>query len=153
MDDEALQKQSDPISVGEVAWKIREALEFVNVNSVVLPADQEKKEDMFSSLMGLLGYWAMCAGGTVTCDPPPDVLEDNSKELVDETKDEVQDKSGMKRPRCNGGFPRGDDDSQPSIPVVKRRRAKKKSCVKLNHNVNQKMGGSKFPALAAKQIQ
>ena len=145
MDDEALQKQSDPITVGEFAWKIRDALEYLNANCVVLPRDETKKTEMFSSLMNLLSYWAMCAGGTVTFDPPSDVdvPEDDSKELVDETKDEVQDKSGMKRPRCNGGFPRDDDDSQPNSPVAKRKKTKKKSCVKLNRKVNPKMGGSK----------
>ena len=145
MDDEALQKQSDPISIADVAWKIREALEHLETNSVVLPQDQGKKTEMFKSLSGLLCWWAMCAGGTVTCNTPSDVDEpkDDSKELVDETKDKGQGNSGMKRPRrCNGGFPRDDDDedSQSNAPVVKRKKTQKKSCVKLNR---KKMGGSK----------
>jgi hypothetical protein len=95
----------------------------------------------------------MCAGGTVTCNTPSDVddSKDDSEELVNETKDKGQDNSGMKRPRCHGGFPRddeggcsrGDNDSQPNSPVVKRKKTQKKSCVKLNRKINPKMGGSK----------
>ena len=145
MDDEALQKQSDPISLADVVWKIREAVELIETNSVVVPADQKRKAEMFSSIMMMLAYWAMCGGGTVTCDPPsePDVPEDNPKALVDQTKDKVKDKGGMKRPRCNGGFPRDDDDCQPSTSVVKRKVVRKKSVVKLDRNVKSKMGNSK----------
>ena len=145
MDDEALQKQSDPISLADVVWKIREAVELIEANSVVVPADQKRKAEMFSSIMMMLAYWAMCGGGTVTCDPPsePDVPEDNPKALVDQTKDKVKDKGGMKRPRCNGGFPRDDDDCQPSTSVVKRKVVRKKSVVKLDRNVKSKMGNSK----------
>jgi hypothetical protein len=85
MDDEALQKQSDPISLADVVWKIREAVELIEANSVVVPADQKRKAEMFSSIMMMLAYWAMCGGGTVTCDPEPDVPEDNPKALVDQT--------------------------------------------------------------------
>ena len=100
---------------------------------------------MFSSIMMMLAYWAMCGGGTVTCDPPsePDVPEDNPKALVDQTKDKVKAKGGMKRPRCNGGFPRDDDDCQPSTSVVKRKVVRKKSVVKRDRNVKSKMGNSK----------
>ena len=145
MDDEALQKQSDPISLADVVWKIRESVELIEANSVVVPADQKRKAEMFSSIMMMLAYWAMCGGGTVTCDPPsePDVPEDNPKALVDQTKDKVKDKGGMKRPRCNGGFPRDDDDCQPSTSVVKRKVVRKKSVVKLDRNVKSKMGNSK----------
>ena len=145
MDDEALQKQSDPISLADVVWKIREAVELIEANSVVVPADQKRKAEMFSSIMMMLAYWAMCGGGTVTCDPPsePDVLEDNPKALVNQTKDKAKDKGGMKRPRCNGGFPRDDDDCQPSTSVVKRKVVRKKSVVKLDRNVKSKMGNSK----------
>ena len=121
MDDEALQKQSDPISLADVVWKIREAVELIEANSVVVPADQKRKAEMFSSIMMMLAYWAMCGGGTVTCDPEPDVPEDNPKALVDQTKDKVKDKGGMKSSRCNGGFPRAYDDCQPSTSVVKRK--------------------------------
>ena len=143
MDDEALQKQSDPISLADVVWKIREAVELIEANSVVVPADQKRKAEMFSSIMMMLAYWAMCGGGTVTCDPEPDVPEDNPKALVDQTKDKVKDKGGMKRSRCNGGFPRDDDDCQPSTSVVKRKVVRKKSVVKLDRNVKSKMGNSK----------
>ena len=110
-----------------------------------MPADQRKKTEMSSSIMMMLAFWAMCGGGTVTCDAPePDVPKDNPKALVDEMKDKVKDKGGVKRPtRCNGGFPRDDNDPQTSTPVVQRRVAKKK-CFKLNRfNVEQQMGGSK----------
>ncbi len=50
---------------------------------------------MFSSIMMMLAYWAMCGGGTVTCDPEPDVPEDNPKTLVDQTKEKVKDKGGI----------------------------------------------------------
>jgi hypothetical protein len=143
MDDEALQKQSDPISLADVVWKIREAVELIEANSVVVPADQKRKAEMFSSIMMMLAYWAMCGGGTVTCDPEPDVPEDNPKALVDQTKDKVKDKGGMKSSRCNGGFPRDDDDCQPSTSVVKCKVVRKKSVVKLDHNVKSKMGDSK----------
>jgi hypothetical protein len=143
MDDEALQKQSDPISLADVVWKIREAVELIEANSVVVPADQKRKAEMFSSIMMMLAYWAMCGGGTVTCDPEPDVPEDNPKALVDQTKDKVKDKGGMKSSRCNGGFPRADDDCQPSTSVVKRKVVRKKSVVKLDRNVKSKMGDSK----------
>jgi len=143
MDDEALQKQSDPISLADVVWKIREAVELIEANSVVVPADQKRKAEMFSSIMMMLAYWAMCGGGTVTCDPEPDVPEDNPKALVDQTKDKVKDKGGMKSSRCNGGFPRDDDDCQPSTSVVKRKVVRKKSVVKLDRNVKSKMGDSK----------
>ena len=33
MDDEALQKQSDPISLTDVVWKLREAVESIEANS------------------------------------------------------------------------------------------------------------------------
>lgn len=143
MDDEALQKQSDPISLADVVWKIREAVELIEANSVVVPADQKRKAEMFSSIMMMLAYWAMCGGGTVTCDPEPDVPEDNPKALVDQTKNKVKDKGGMKSSRCNGGFPRDDDDCQPSTSVVKRKVVRKKSVVKLDRNVKSKMGDSK----------
>jgi len=151
MDDEALQKQSDPISLADVVWKIREAVELIEANSVVVPADQKRKAEMFSSIMMMLAYWAMCGGGTVTCDPPSDfepdvpedVPEDNPKALVDQTQDKVKDKGGMKSSRCNGGFPRADDDCQPSTSVVKRKVVRKKSVVKLDRNVKSKMGDSK----------
>jgi hypothetical protein len=143
MDDEALQKQSDPISLADVVWKIREAVELIEANSVVVPADQKRKAEMFSSIMMMLAYWAMCGGGTVTCDPEPDVPEDNPKALVDQTKDKVKDKGGMKRSRCNGGFPRDDDDCQPSNSGVKRKEVRKKSVVKLNRNVKPKVDDSK----------
>jgi hypothetical protein len=143
MDDEALQKQSDPISLADVVWKIREAVELIEANSVVVPADQKRKAEMFSSIMMMLAYWAMCGGGTVTCDPEPDVPEDNPKALVDQTKDKVKDKGGIKSSRCNGGFPRDDDDCQPSTSVVKRKVVRKKSVVKLDRNVKSKMGDSK----------
>ena len=57
MDDEVLQKQSDPISLADVVWKIREAVELIEANSVVVPADQKRKAEMFSSIddAGLLG--------------------------------------------------------------------------------------------------
>jgi hypothetical protein len=143
MDDEALQKQSDPISLADVVWKIREAVELIEANSVVVPADQKRKAEMFSSIMMMLAYWAMCGGGTVTCDPEPDVPEDDPKALVDQTKNKVKDKGGMKSSRCNGGFPRDDDDCQPSTSVVKRKVVRKKSVVKLDRNVKSKMGDSK----------
>jgi hypothetical protein len=146
MDDEALQKQSDPINLADVVWKIRETVELIEGNSVVVTADQKRKTERFSSIMMMLTYWAMCGGGTVTCDPPesePDVPEDNPKTLVDQTKDKVKDKGGMKSSRCNGGFPRDDDDCQPSTSVVKRKVVRKKSVVKLDHNVKSKMGDSK----------
>jgi len=143
MDDEALQKQSDPISLADVVWKIRETVELIEANSVVVSADQKRKAEMFSSIMMMLAYWAMCGGGTVTCDPEPDVPEDNPKALVDQTKDKVKDKGGMKSSRCNGGFPRADDDCQPSTSVVKRKVVRKKSVVKLDRNVKSKMGDSK----------
>jgi hypothetical protein len=143
MDDEALQKQSDPISLADVVWKIREAVELIEANSVVVPADQKRKAEMFSSIMMMLAYWAMCGGGTVTCDPEPDVPEDNPKALVDQTKNKVKDKGGMKSSRCNGGFPKDDDDCQPSTSVVKRKVVRKKSVVKLDRNVKSKMGDSK----------
>jgi hypothetical protein len=143
MDDEALQKQSDPISLADVVWKIRETVELIEANSVVVTADQKRKAEMFSSIMMMLAYWAMCGGGTVTCDPEPDVPEDNPKALVDQTKDKVKDKGGMKSSRCNGGFPRADDDCQPSTSVVKRKVVRKKSVVKLDRNVKSKMGDSK----------
>ena len=143
MDDEALQKQSDPISLADVVWKIREAVELIEANSVVVPADQKRKAEMFSSIMMMLAYWAMCGGGTVTCDPEPDVPEDNPKALVDQTKNKVKNKGGMKSSRCNGGFPRADDDCQPSTSVVKRKVVRKKSVVKLDRNVKSKMGDSK----------
>jgi hypothetical protein len=143
MDDEALQKQSDPISLADVVWKIREAVELIEANSVVVPADQKRKAEMFSSIMMMLAYWAMCGGGTVTCDPEPDVPEDNPKALVDQTKNKVKDKGGIKSSRCNGGFPRDDDDCQPSTSVVKRKVVRKKSVVKLDRNVKSKMGDSK----------
>jgi hypothetical protein len=108
-----------------------------------VPADQKRKAEMFSSIMMMLAYWAMCGGGTVTCDPEPDVPEDNPKALVDQTKDKVKDKGGMKSSRCNGGFPRDDDDCQPSTSVVKRKVVRKKSVVKLDRNVKSKMGDSK----------
>jgi hypothetical protein len=143
MDDEALQKQSDPISLADVVWKIREAVELIEANSVVVPADQKRKAEMFSSIMMMLAYWAMCGGGTVTCDPEPDVPEDDPKALVDQTKNKVKDKGGIKSSRCNGGFPRDDDDCQPSTSVVKRKVVRKKSVVKLDRNVKSKMGDSK----------
>ncbi len=151
MDDEALQKQSDPISLADVVWKIREAVELIEANSVVVPADQKRKAEMFSSIKMMLAYWAMCGGGTVTCDPPSDfepdvpedVPEDNPKALVDQTQDKVKDKGGMKRSRCNGGFPRDDDDCQPSNSGVKRKEVRKKSVVKLNRNVKPKVDDSK----------
>jgi hypothetical protein len=143
MDDEALQKQSDPISLADVVWKIREAVELIEANSVVVPADQKRKAEMFSSIMMMLAYWAMCGGGTVTCDPEPDVPEDDPKALVDQTKNKVKDKGGIKSSRCNGGFPRDDDDCQPSTSVVKRKVVRKKSVVKLDRNVKSKMGNSK----------
>ena len=151
MDDEALQKQSDPISLADVVWKIREAVELIDANSVVVSADQKRKAEMFSSIKMMLAYWAMCGGGTVTCDPPSDfepdvpedVPEDNPKALVDQTKDKVKDKGGMKRSRCNGGFPRDDDDCQPSPSGVKRKEVRKKSVVKLNRNVKPKVDDSK----------
>jgi len=152
MDDEALQKQSDPISLADVVWKIREAVELIEANSVVVPADQKRKAEMFSSIKMMLAYWAMCGGGTVTCDPPSDfepdvpedVPEDNPKALVDQTQDKVKDKGGMKRSRCNGSFPRDDDDCQPSNSGVKRKEVRKKSVVKLgNRNVKPKVDDSK----------
>jgi hypothetical protein len=138
-----LQKQSDPISLADVVWKIREAVELIEANSVVVPADQKRKAEMFSSIMMMLAYWAMCGGGTVTCDPEPDVPEDDPKALVDQTKNKVKDKGGIKSSRCNGGFPRDDDDCQPSTSVVKRKVVRKKSVVKLDRNVKSKMGDSK----------
>ena len=143
MDDEALQKQSDPISLADVVWKIRETVELIECNSVVMPVDQKRKVEMFSSIMMMLAYWAMCGGGTVTCDLEPDVPEDNPKALVDQTWDKVKNKGGMKSSRCNGGFPRDDDDCQPSTSVVKRKVVRKKSVVKLDRNVKSKMGDSK----------
>ena len=110
-----------------------------------MPADQRLKTEIFSSIMCMLAYWAMCGGGTVTCDPPePDVPKDNPKTLVDEMKDKMKDKGGVKSlRRCNGGYPRDDDDPQTIVPVEQCRVFTKKSCVKLNRvNVEQKMGGS-----------
>jgi hypothetical protein len=116
MDDEVLQKQSDPIRLADVVWKIREVVELIDTNSVVVSADQKRKVEMFSSIKIMLAYWAMCEGGTVTCDPPSDfepdvpedVPEDNPKTLVDQTQDKVKDKGGMKRSRWGlGGFPEG----------------------------------------------
>ena len=51
------------------------------------------------------------------------VVEDNSKTLVDEVKDKVKDKGGvnMKIHKCsNGYYPRGshDDDPQTGTPIV-----------------------------------
>ena len=100
MDDEALQKQSDPISLADVVWKIRETVELIEVNSVVVPADQKRKAEMFSSIMMMMAYWAMCGGGTVTCDPPreSDVPEDKPSTSVVKRK-VVRKKSVVKLDR------------------------------------------------------
>ena len=79
MDDEALQKQSDPMSLADVVWKIRETVELIEANSVVVPADQKRKAEMFSSIKMMLAYWAMCGGGTVNL---PVILNPMSPKII-----------------------------------------------------------------------